>query len=244
MTTDEGILLVTGGSRGIGRAVVLAATSSGQRVAFTYRSAEEEAQEVALASDGLATAWPFDLADRERPKALVSEIEETLGPIDGLVNNAGVAHSKLLGMTSNDEWDRVLDTNLGGAFRMCRAVVPLMLRRRRGAIVNLGSLGAERGVAGQGAYAASKAGLLALTRTLAREIGKRRIRVNAVVPGFVATDMTAGLPEAAKDGLRAAEVLPDGATVESVAATVLFLLSPGALGITGQSFFVDAGASS
>jgi NAD(P)-dependent dehydrogenase (short-subunit alcohol dehydrogenase family) len=126
---------------------------------------------------------------------------------------------------------------------MCRAVVPLMVRRRAGAIVNVASLGALRGVAGQSAYAASKGGVLALTRSLAREVGTRGIRVNAVVPGFVPTDMTAGLPEQAVSGLRAAEALASGVEAGQVASVVAFLLSDAAAAITGQSLPVDAGAS-
>jgi 3-oxoacyl-[acyl-carrier protein] reductase len=137
----------------------------------------------------------------------------------------------------------VLDTNLGGLFRCCRAVLRGMMVRRRGVIVNVSSLSALHGVAGQGAYAASKAGVLGLTRSLAREAGKRGVRVNAVVPGFVPTDLTAGLPEAAVASLRAGECLPRGVTPEDVAQAVVFLLSDRAAAITGQSLVVDAGAS-
>jgi 3-oxoacyl-[acyl-carrier protein] reductase len=149
----------------------------------------------------------------------------------------------LLALTSDEDWDAVLDVNLGGLFRCCRAVLRGMMVRRRGAIVNVSSLSALHGVAGQAAYAASKAGILGLTRSLAREVGKRGVRVNAVVPGFVPTDLTAGLPEAAVQALRAGECLPGGVSAAGVAGAVLFLLSDAASSITGQTLVVDAGAS-
>jgi 3-oxoacyl-[acyl-carrier protein] reductase len=236
-------VLVTGGSRGIGRAVVEVLVEEGLRVAFTWRSDEAAARAVEAAADGRATAFQLDLGDRKRPAALVAEIEERLGPVEGLVNNAGVQRSALLALTSDAAWDEVLDVNLGGAFRCCRAVLKGMVSRRRGAIVNVASLSALRGVAGQASYAASKAGLLALTRCLAREMGKRGVRVNAVVPGFVATDMTASLPPAAVAGLRAGESLAAGVDAAAVARAVAFLLSDRAASITGQSLVVDAGVS-
>ncbi|HEX6862047.1 MAG TPA: SDR family oxidoreductase, partial [Thermoanaerobaculia bacterium] len=161
----------------------------------------------------------------------------------GLVNNAGIRRESLLALTSDEDWDAVIDVNLGGLFRCCRAVLRGMMVRRRGAIVNVSSLSALHGVAGQAAYAASKAGILGLTRSLAREVGKRGVRVNAVVPGFVPTDLTAGLPEAAVQMLRAGECLPGGVSAAGVAGAVLFLLSDGASAITGQTLVVDAGAS-
>ena len=236
-------VLVTGGSRGIGRAVVEALAAEGLRVAFTWRSDEAAARQVEAVADGRATAFQLDLEDRKRPAALVAEIEERLGPVAGLVNNAGVQRGGLLALTSDAAWDDVVDVNLGGAFRCCRAVLKGMVSRRRGAIVNVCSLSALRGVAGLAAYAASKAGLLALTRCLAREVGKRGVRVNAVVPGFVATDMTASLPAPAVDALRAGECLPAGTDAAAVAQAVAFLLSARASAITGQALVVDAGVS-
>lgn len=241
-------ILITGGSRGLGRAVVealLADRSADQerRVAFTFRSEETAARQIEEASEGRARAFRLDLGDRDRPDDLVAEVEEALGPVGALVNNAGIRRESLLALTSDEDWDAVVDTNLGGLFRCCRAVLRGMMVRRRGAIVNVASLSALHGVAGQAAYAASKAGILGLTRSLAREVGKRGVRVNAVIPGFVPTDLTAGLPEAAIANLRAGECLPGGVKAESVAETVLFLLSDRAASITGQSIVVDAGAS-
>lgn len=243
-----GAVLVTGGSRGLGRAVVEALATessapSGYSVAFTWSSDEAAARAVEEASAGRARAFHLDLRDRARPDDLVSEVEEALGPLDGLVNNAGIRREALLALMSDEDWDAVLDTNLGGLFRCCRAVLRGMMTRRRGSIVNVASLSAFHGVAGQAAYAASKAGILGLTRSLAREVGKRKVRVNAVVPGFVATDLTADLPQAAIDVLRAGESLPGGVAPGAVADAVLFLLSDRAAAITGQTLVVDAGAS-
>ena len=239
---SKGLVLVTGGSRGLGRAIVEALTEAGYRVAFTYRTGEVEARHLVEKLGGRAEAYSLDLQDRSRPKELIDELEEQEA-ILALVNNAGVQSSSLLAMTSDADWDLMMDINLSGAFRCCRAVLPKMVRRRRGAIVNVASLGAERGIAGQAGYAASKAGLLAMTRVMAREMGKRNVRVNAVVPGFVETGMTEGLPEAAKKSLRAAECLPAGTTSKAVAQAVVFLISDCASGITGESLHVDAGAS-
>lgn len=239
-----GTVLVTGGSRGIGRAVVHALLAgTGEAVAFTWSSREAAAREIEEASGGRVRAFHLDLADRSRPDDLVSEVEEALGPVSGLVNNAGIRRESLLALTPDTDWDAVVDANLGGLFRCCRAVLRGMMTRRRGAIVNVSSLSALHGVAGQAAYAASKAGILGLTRSLAREVGKRNVRVNAVVPGFVATDLTAGLPEAAVAALRSGECLPGGVSAPMVAEAVLFLLSDRASGITGQTLVVDAGAS-
>jgi 3-oxoacyl-[acyl-carrier protein] reductase len=236
-------VLVTGGSRGLGRAMVEALTAAGLPVAFTFRREAAAARQVEAAAGGLARAFPLDLADRGRPEALVEEVEAALGPLAGLVNNAGLSRESLLALTPDADWDAVLDVNLGGAFRCCRAVLRGMMHRRRGAIVQVASLSALHGVPGQGAYAASKAGLLGMTRALAREAGRRGVRVNAVVPGFVATDMTAGLPPPAVERLRAGECLPGGVTAAAVADAVLFLLSDRAAAITGQALVVDAGAS-
>ena len=239
-----GAILVTGGSRGIGRAVVeLLLAETAHAVAFTWNRDEAAARAAEEASGGRARAFHLDLADRARPDDLIEEAEAAVGPLEGLVNNAGLLREALLALTSDGDWDAVVDVNLGGVFRCCRAVLKGMVTRRRGSIVNVASLSALHGVAGQAAYAASKAGLLGLTRSLAREVGKRAVRANAVVPGFVPTDLTADVPEAAVALLRANECLKTGVRAEDVAAAVLFLLSDRAAAITGQVLVVDAGAS-
>jgi 3-oxoacyl-[acyl-carrier protein] reductase len=237
------IALVTGGSRGIGRAAVEAMLAEGWTVAFTYRSGQHSALEIEAASAGRAQGFVLDLQDREGPGRLVTEIEQSIGPLDALVNNAGVRRESLLAMTPDRDWDEVMDVNLDAAFRCCRAVLPPMMHRRRGSIVNISSLSAVSGVAGQTAYAASKAALLGMTRALAREVGKRGVRVNAVLPGFVPTDMTASLPEDIVRALRSHECLARGTSAGDVANLVTFLLSDRAAAITGQAIIVDSGTS-
>jgi 3-oxoacyl-[acyl-carrier protein] reductase len=238
-----GAVLVTGGSRGIGRAVVRALVAEGRRVAFTFRDGEEAARALESESAGLARAWRFDLRDRARPGAIVPEIEAALGAIDGLVNNAAIRRDALLAATNDADWDDVVDANLGGAFRCCRAVLPGMITRRRGSIVNVSSLTAMRGVAGQASYGAAKAGLIGMTKSLARELGRRNIRVNAVVPGLVMTEMVADTPPDRLKALRAIEALPSGTQPEDVAAMIVFLLSDRARATTGQALLVDAGST-
>ncbi len=233
------VALVTGGSRGIGHAIVSALLEDGWSVAYTYRTrAASPAHD-----DSRCRGFALDVRDRAAPAAVVNEIERVMGPIEGLVNNAGVRHEALLAFTSDSAWDESMEINLGSAFRCCRAVLPLMMHRRRGVIVNVASLSALRGVAGQSAYAASKAALLGLSRALARETGKRNIRVNAVLPGFVRTDMTEGIPDGIVNALRSTECLPHGTSAANVADAVAFLMSSHAAAITGQAISVDAGAS-
>ena len=237
------VALVTGGSRGIGRAIVRTLAADGWTVAFTWREREDEALRLAGELGDAARPFRLDLLDRARPGSLVVEVEERVGPIAGLVNNAGVRRDALLAALPDAAWDELLDANLGGVFRCCRAVVPRMLCRRAGSIVNVSSLTAVRGVSGQAAYGAAKAGILGLTRCLAREVGSRGIRVNAVIPGFVPTEMVADAAPEKVAALRAAEVLSGGVTTVSVADAVAFLLSDRAASITGQTLVIDAGTS-
>jgi NAD(P)-dependent dehydrogenase (short-subunit alcohol dehydrogenase family) len=239
----DGVVLVTGGTRGIGRAVVEALLAEGRAVAFTYRESENAAREIVAVSQGRASAYALDLVDRARPGQLLPEIEERQGPVEGLVNNAAIRRDALLAATPDADWDEVIDANLGAAFRCCRAVLPGMISRRSGSIVNVASLTAMRGVAGQASYGASKAGLIGLTKSLAREVGRRGVRVNAVVPGLVMTEMVAGMPPERLQALREIEALPAGTTPEDVAATIVFLLSDRARAITGQAILVDAGST-
>jgi len=235
------VALVTGGSRGIGRAIVRTLVAQGWTVAFTWREREDEARSLAGELGDAARPFRLDLLDRARPGSLVVEVEEQVGAIAGLVNNAGVRRDGLLAALPDDAWDEMLDANLGGVFRCCRAAIPRMVRRRAGSIVNVSSLTAVHGLAGQTAYGAAKAGILGLTRSLAREIGSRGIRVNAVIPGFVPTEMVADVTPEQVAALRAAEVLPGGVTAAGVADSVAFLLSDRAACITGQALVIDAG---
>jgi 3-oxoacyl-[acyl-carrier protein] reductase len=235
------VALVTGGSRGIGRAIVRALAGEGWRVAFTWREREDEARKLAGELGDAVRPFRFDLLDRARPGDLVVEVEEQVGPIAGLVNNAAMRRDGLLAALPDAAWDEMIDADLGAVFRCCRAVIPRMLHRRAGSIVNVSSLTAVHGLAGQTAYGAAKAGVLGLTRSLAREVGSRGIRVNAVIPGFVPTEMVADVgPEQVK-ALRSAEALPGGVTTASVADSVAFLLSDRAASITGQTLVIDAG---
>jgi 3-oxoacyl-[acyl-carrier protein] reductase len=242
-TPRPGVVLVTGASRGIGRSIVEALVAEGRTVAFTYYRDHTGAKALEDAFEGRLRAFRLDLADHARPATLVAEVERDLGELEGLVNNAGVLFESILAMTPDKDWNALVDVNLGGVFRCCRAVLPKMMHRRRGAIVNVSSLSAIRGLSGQAGYAATKAGVLGLTRALAREVGQRGVRVNAVLPGFVPTGLTASLPPKVVSFLRSAECLPPGTTPADVAAAVCFLLSTRAAAITGQALAVDSGAS-
>lgn len=241
---DRRIAVVTGGSRGIGKAIVQALAAGGWRVAFTWLSDGDAAHDVETATGGAAVAFRLDVRERGAIDETFAAVEEKLGgPVEALVNNAGMRRDSLLAMTSDREWDEVIDVNLGAVFRCCRSVLPGMVRRRGGSIVNVASLSALHGLAGQTAYAAAKSGVLGMTRSLAREMGKRNIRVNAVVPGFVATDLTADLTPDRVAALRARECLPVGVTALSVAEAVAFLVSDASSSITGQSIVIDAGST-
>lgn len=243
MEPEKEVIIVTGGTRGIGRSIVRTLAESGRTVAFTWSASETLAEQVVAETEGDVHAFHLDLADRSRTGDVVRNIEERWGRISGLVNNAGVQKSELLALSSDESWDQIIDVNLGGTFRMSRATIKAMIRQRSGSIVNIASLSAIHGVPGHTAYAASKAGMLALTRCLAHEVGRFGIRINAVVPGFVQTDMTSGLPEDAVNRLRSSECLPSGVAPRDVSATVEFLISDSSAAITGQMIVVDAGTS-
>lgn len=236
--------LVTGGTRGIGRAIVDVLTERGAAVAFTYRSRQDLADEIVgsmTAAGRRVWATACDVADEADVQRAVDAATAAVGPLDILVNNAGVTRDGLLLMMDRAKWDDVVRPNLDGAFYCTRAVVRGMLVRRWGRIISLTSPSAVAGLAGQANYAASKGGLIGLTRTLSRELAPKGVLVNAVMPGLIDTDMTAGLSDAA----RAAHLksIPVGrlGTAREVAEVVAFLSSEAAAYITGQVIGVDGG---
>ncbi|MDT8339960.1 MAG: 3-oxoacyl-[acyl-carrier-protein] reductase [Longimicrobiales bacterium] len=235
------VAIVTGGSRGIGLAVARELAEAGARVALLARDGERAALAAAgLPGEGHA-GIACDVSDPEAARAALARVEEALGPVGILVNNAGVTRDNLLMRISEEDWDTVLDTNLKGAFNCIRAVSRGMMKRRRGVVVNVSSVVGLMGNAGQANYAASKAGLHGLTRSVARELASRGIRCNAVAPGYVRTDMTAELTGEQTDALQ--ERIPLGrlGDPEDIAPLVRFLAGPGGRYITGQIIAVDGG---
>jgi 3-oxoacyl-[acyl-carrier protein] reductase len=240
--TADGAVLVTGASRGIGAAVARALAAEGRPVALNYRRDEAGAAAVAETiadAGGHAVPVPGDVAQPEVADALIAEVEQRLGPVAVLVNNAGVRADNLAVSLEDDEWERVLDTNLSAAFRLTRRAVRGMLRRRFGRVVNIASVVGPKANAGQANYAASKAGLIGMTRTIAVEVARRGVTVNAVAPGLIATDMTADLNGALLDAVPARRA----GTPEDVAACVRFLASEQAAYVTGTTVVVDGGLS-
>ena len=236
--------VVTGAGRGIGRAIALRFASEGARVACVSRT-EENANKVsdeinALRADS-AKAYAVDVADHAAVQKMGARILEEFGRTDILVNNAGMTRDALMMRMSLEDWDAVINTNLRGAFSFSHALVRAMTKQRSGRIINISSVIGLMGNAGQTNYAASKAGLIGLTKSLARELASRNITVNAVAPGFVMTDMTVGLSDQVKDTINSKIPLGRTGTPEEIAAAVVFLASPEAAYITGQVLSVDGG---
>jgi 3-oxoacyl-[acyl-carrier protein] reductase len=233
-------VLVTGADRGIGAASARELAADGWSVAVLYRSGEHAATELAARiqdDGGRALALHADLTDASACDAAFDRAESDLGPILGLVNNAGVRADNLAMSLGDDEWDLVLETNLTAAFRLTRRAMRGMLRARWGRVVNVASVVGPRANAGQANYAASKAGLIGMTRTVAAEVARKGVTVNAVAPGFIETDMTADLPAAVKEAVPARRA----GRPEDVAACVAFLASEKACYVTGTTLYVDGG---
>jgi 3-oxoacyl-[acyl-carrier protein] reductase len=236
--------IVTGAGRGIGHAIAVRLASEGARVACVSRSeenAKRAADEINQTRAGAAKAYAVDVADHAAVQKVAGQIFEDLGKVDMLVNNAGVTRDGLAMRMSVEDWDTVINTNLRGAFNFTQGVIRAMIKRRSGRIINITSVIGLIGNAGQTNYAASKAGLIGLTKSLARELASRGITVNAIAPGFIATDMTAGLSDEIKNVIQSKIPLGKTGTPEDIANAVAFLASAEAAYITGQVLCVDGG---
>lgn len=237
---DGKVVLVTGGTRGIGRACAGYFAARGGKVAICGRNSDTVA---AAAEDigGDTRGFQADMTEPGAPVALVAAVEEAFGPVSILVNNAGLARDTLLMRMKDDDWAQVIDVNLTGVFRCCRAAVRGMMKQRWGRIINISSVIGLVGQAGQANYAAAKAGLLGLTKSLAQELASRNITANAVAPGLIDTEMTAGIQGENRDGVLARIPVGRAGTPEEVAGLVGYLASDAAAYITGATITIDGG---
>ncbi|GHO87727.1 3-oxoacyl-[acyl-carrier-protein] reductase [Dictyobacter formicarum] len=240
------VALVTGSSRGIGKAIALELARLGADVCVNYLGSETCAQAVVehiIAQGRRAIAVAADISNAEDVQQLFSTVARSLGPIQILVNNAGITRDNLLLRMSEDDWDSVLDTNLKSAYLCSKAAARMMIRARKGTIVNIASVVALSGNPGQANYTAAKGGLIAFSKTLAKELGSRNIRVNVIAPGFIETEMTAELSHEVRNNLATKVALGRLGTPEDIATTVAFLCTPAAQYITGQVISIDGGLS-
>lgn len=236
--------LVTGATRGIGRGIALEFAQQGANVAFTYRSSVEKAETLKAEIEALGVkCMPFqaDAADFEATQALVGEMHKAMGSIDVVVNNAGITQDNLLLRMSEEQFDNVQKTNLYSVFYMTKAIMRMMLKQRAGSIINISSIVGVTGNAGQANYAASKAGMIAFTKSVAKEVGSRGIRANVVAPGFIATEMTGELPEAELKTWLESIPLKRPGQVQDIADICVFLASDKSTYITGQVVHVNGG---
>ena len=244
MHVDNKVALITGASRGIGRATALELAKAGAKIVINYAGNAAAAQEVLKAIQdlgGQAIAVQANIAVAAEVDELIEKTVAAFGSIDILVNNAGITRDTLLMRMKEADWDAVLDTNLKGVFLCTKAVAKLMMKQRSGKIINMTSVVGLTGNAGQANYAAAKAGVVGFTKSMAKELGSRGITVNAVAPGFIATDMTEVLPDSVKEQMTTTIPLGRPGTPSDVAKAVLFLCSDAAAYITGQTLNVDGG---
>lgn len=244
MLLDGKTALVTGASRGIGRAIAICLAAEGARVAINYAGNVKAAEEVKAsieAAGGTAILYQADIADSAAVEAMIADVVKEFGAIDILVNNAGITRDALLMRMKDEDFAKVLDTNLKGVFYCTKAVAKLMMKKRSGRIINMASVVGLVGNAGQTNYAAAKAGVIGFSKSAAKELASRGITVNVVAPGFIGTDMTAGLPESVKEKMLTDIPLGRMGEPEDVANAVLFLASDQASYITGQVVNVDGG---
>ncbi len=237
-------VIVTGASRGIGRAIAVEAARHGANVAFNYLKSEQQAGEVCSQIEALgvrAAAFKLDVGDLKGVREMVSAVKKEFGAVDAVINNAGLTRDKLLMAMTEEDWSEVIRTNLTGAFNFARAAIFTMMKAKHGAIVNVTSVSGLAGMAGQVNYSAAKAGLIGMTKAMAKEVGRMAVRVNALALGFIETDMTAVL--AAEHRTAALNLIPLGrfGTVQDVAPTAIFLISDAAAYITGAVIQVDGG---
>lgn len=241
MEFNKSRILITGGTRGIGRAIVEAFADQGARVAFTYRSSAEVAEQLKQEIGGLA--FQCDAADFQAAEQVVGDVIKAWGGVDILVNNAGITRDGLMMRMSESDWDQVISANLKSVFNYSKAVCRTMMRQRYGRIINISSVIGRTGNPGQANYAASKAGIVGFSKSLAKELATRGVTVNVVAPGFVETDMTDAINPKAKEILLSTIPVRRTAVPEEIAAPVLFLASKEASYITGQILGVDGGLS-
>lgn len=240
---QDKVAVITGGSRGIGKAIALRLAAEGAKVvvtATTKAGADKTAEEIRQ-QGGQASSFEVNVTDVKQVEALMKGAVEQFGALHILVNNAGVTRDNLVMRMSDEDWNSVITTNLTGTFNCMRAASKIMMKQRAGKIINITSIVALIGNKGQANYSAAKAGIIGLTKSVARELASRNVQVNAVAPGFVATDMTADLPEAAKAAMLQSIPLERAGTSEDVAGVVAFLASPDADYLTGQVINVDGG---
>src|SRR5690554_5089295 len=241
---EDKVVLITGASRGIGKAIAEKCVAEGAKVAFTYLSSEEKAKALTaeLTKDGgVVKGFKSNAADFESAQTLVDDVIKEFGGVDVLVNNAGITRDNLLMRMTEEMWDEVINTNLKSVFNLTKAVQRPMLKARKGSIINMSSVVGVQGNAGQSNYAASKAGMIGFTKSIAQELGSRNIRCNSIAPGFIETEMTDALDDKVVEEWRKAIPLKRGGTPEDVVNTVVFLASDWSAYITGQTINVCGG---
>jgi 3-oxoacyl-[acyl-carrier protein] reductase len=241
---ENKVVLITGASRGIGKAIAQKCVEEGAKVAFTYLSSEEKAMALAnelTANGGTAKGFKSDASNFEAAQKLVDDVVAAFGTVDVLVNNAGITRDTLLMRMTEEQWDDVINTNLKSAFNLTKAVQRPMLKARAGSIINMSSVVGVSGNAGQANYAASKAGMIGFTKSVAQELGSRNIRCNAIAPGFIETEMTAVLDEKVVQDWRNSIPLKRGGNPVDVANAVVFLGSEMSAYVTGQTLHVCGG---
>lgn len=237
------VVLITGATRGIGKGIAEVFAKEGADVAFTYAGSVDKAQalEKELGATAKVKSYQSDASDFEAAQQLVAQVTEDFGKVDILINNAGITRDNLMLRMSKDDWDTIIKVNLDSVFNLTKAVIKPMMKARSGSIINMTSVVGVKGNAGQANYAASKAGVIGFTKSIALELGSRNIRCNAVAPGFIETEMTGALDEKTVQGWREAIPLKRGGQPQDVANACLFLASDMAAYITGQVLNVDGG---